>query len=57
MPGAGLTEADYVQTILDAIAEHERGQETDPEPKLRTKLILSVRSFHRVSERVKVGYC
>jgi adenosine deaminase len=48
MPAAGLTEAGYVQTILDAIAEYER----NPQPQgdgvgvgLRTKLILSVRSF------------
>ncbi|KAK4106302.1 Metallo-dependent hydrolase [Parathielavia hyrcaniae] len=39
MPAAGLTEADYVQTILDTIADFERS----PEGKtLRTKLILSV---------------
>lgn len=57
MPAAGLTEADYVQTILDAIADHERGRETDPEPKLRTKLILSVRSFRLVSEQARVGCC
>jgi len=43
MPAAGLTKEGYIQTILDAIAEHEREQSDKPEPKLRTKLILSVR--------------
>ncbi len=57
MPAAGLTEADYVQTILDAIAEHERERETDLKTNMRTKLILSVRHFHLVSERVRVGCC
>ncbi|EGS20821.1 adenosine deaminase-like protein [Thermochaetoides thermophila DSM 1495] len=42
MPAAGLTKEGYIQTILDAIAEHEREQLDKPEPKLRTKLILSV---------------
>lgn len=42
MPAAGLTKAAYVETILDTIAEYERSQEAAPEPKLRTKLILSV---------------
>ncbi|KAJ4304239.1 hypothetical protein N0V88_001852 [Collariella sp. IMI 366227] len=41
MFAAGLTETDYVQTILDAIAEYETSQADCPEPKLRTKLILS----------------
>jgi hypothetical protein len=39
MPAAGLTEAGYVQTILDTIAEFERSAEGQT---LRTKLILSV---------------
>lgn len=43
MPAAGLTEADYIQTILDTIAGYEQSQAAKPEPKLRTKLILSVR--------------
>jgi adenosine deaminase len=43
LPGAGLSEQDYVQTILDAVAEFEQAHAADPEPKLRTKLILSVR--------------
>jgi adenosine deaminase len=43
MPAAGLTEEGYIQTILDTIAEYEQSQAAEPEPKLRTKLILSVR--------------
>jgi adenosine deaminase len=39
MPRAGLTKAQYVKTILDAIASFEA--ET-PTPPLRTRLILSV---------------
>ncbi|KAK0621417.1 hypothetical protein B0T17DRAFT_289673 [Bombardia bombarda] len=39
MPHAGLTKAQYVQTILDAIATFEA--ET-PTPSLRTRLILSI---------------
>lgn len=48
MPAAGLTEAGYVQTILDAIAEYERGPRSEGDGVgvgLRTKLILSVRFF------------
>jgi hypothetical protein len=43
MPAAGLTEAGYVQTILDTIAEFERSDEGRT---LRTKLILSVSLPH-----------
>ena len=43
MPAAGLTETGYIQTILDTITEYEQSQAAEPEPKLRTKLILSVR--------------
>ncbi|KAK4123826.1 Metallo-dependent hydrolase [Parathielavia appendiculata] len=39
MPAVGLTEADYVRTILDTIAEFERSAEGKT---LRTKLILSI---------------
>lgn len=39
LPAAGLSEAGYVQTILETVSEYERNQE---EPGLRTKLILSV---------------
>ena len=42
MPAASLTEVGYIQTILDTIAEYEQSQAAEPEPKLRTKLILSV---------------
>ncbi|KAK3333336.1 hypothetical protein B0T19DRAFT_123191 [Cercophora scortea] len=38
MPGAGLTKAQYVQTILDAIASYE----AEPDSTLHTRLILSV---------------
>jgi hypothetical protein len=44
MPAAGMSAADYVQTILDTIAEYEQSQERDAGLGLRTKLILSVRS-------------
>ena len=53
LPATGLSEADYVQTVLDAIAEFERARADDPEPKLRTKLILSVRPFFFVSREAK----
>jgi len=51
MPAAGLTEADYVRTILEAIAEYEQqasqegGTGGHSEAGLRTKLILSVTSI------------
>lgn len=43
MPAAGMSAADYVQTILDTIAEYEQSQEREAGLGLRTKLILSVR--------------
>ncbi|KAL2156320.1 hypothetical protein VTH82DRAFT_1065, partial [Thermothelomyces myriococcoides] len=48
MPAAGLTEAGYVQTILDTIAEYERTEQRSPG--LRTKLILSVDRRHSPSQ-------
>ncbi|KAL2181458.1 uncharacterized protein P884DRAFT_265915 [Thermothelomyces heterothallicus CBS 202.75] len=48
MPAAGLTEAGYVQTILDAIADYERAEQRSPG--LRTKLILSIDRRHSPSQ-------
>ena len=43
MPQAGLTKAQYVQTILDAIATFEAAETATGGPlRLRTRLILSV---------------
>ncbi|KAK3904247.1 hypothetical protein C8A05DRAFT_42649 [Staphylotrichum tortipilum] len=42
LPAAGLSAAGYVDAILAAIAEYERAEADKPEPKLRTRLILSI---------------
>ncbi|KAH6849916.1 hypothetical protein B0I37DRAFT_100267 [Chaetomium sp. MPI-CAGE-AT-0009] len=58
MPAAGLTEAGYVQTILDAIAEYEGGVAgagaEDGGVGLRTKLILSVDRRHTPAQAARV---
>ncbi|KAL2201099.1 hypothetical protein P885DRAFT_73449 [Corynascus similis CBS 632.67] len=52
MPAAGLTEAGYVQTILDTIAEYEKSEQKSPG--LRTKLILSIDRRHTPAQAAGV---
>ncbi|KAH6636347.1 hypothetical protein F5144DRAFT_176093 [Chaetomium tenue] len=55
MPAAGLTEAGYVQTILDAIAEYEREPpRSENGAGLRTKLILSIDRRHAPAQAARV---
>ncbi|KAK4154200.1 hypothetical protein C8A00DRAFT_43002 [Chaetomidium leptoderma] len=61
MPAAGLTEAAYVQTILDTIAEYEEEQEQSSRDldegrpgRLRTKLILSIDRRHTPAQAWRV---
>ncbi|EAQ91178.1 hypothetical protein CHGG_03113 [Chaetomium globosum CBS 148.51] len=55
MPAAGLTEAGYVQTILDGIAEYEREPpRSENGVGLRTKLILSIDRRHAPTQAARV---